>query len=133
MADELRKVLGGSIAPLEWMIKGRKPVAPYLALSRAGVCVTCPKNGVGPLSQWFTKRAADKIKKVIELRLKLKMTTLYDGALGVCEACYCPLPLKVHEPIDLVKKHLKTKVKKELWDRCWILKETSQPTETEEQ
>lgn len=88
---------------------------------------------MGPLTQWFTEPAALVIKRAIEARHGFRMDTLYDAALGVCEACHCPLVLKVHEPIDLVLKGLKPKQKAELWENCWIRKETSEPTETEEQ
>ncbi len=130
--NELRKVIGGVGEPLEWLMKGIKPVEPGVAVSRAGTCVTCPKNGVGPLTEWFTKKAAWQIRRSLETRHKMNLTTPYDAALGVCEACYCPLPLKVHEPITLVRRRLREKTRKELWDRCWILREISQLNGTEE-
>lgn len=128
---EIFDVVTGSKNPLAWLASGRAPVGSYTSLSRAGTCVTCPKNGVGPLTQWFTEPAANRIKRAIEKRHGYKMETLYDAALGVCEACHCPLVLKVHEPIDLVLNGLKPKQKAKLWENCWILKESSAPT-TEE-
>lgn len=132
---EIRDVIKGSKAPLQWLFSGRKPVDKFTSLSRAGTCIFCPLNGVGPLTQWFTEPVANLIQKAIEKRKGYKMETLYDAALGVCEACHCVLTLKVHEPIDLVLKHLSPEVEAKLWDRCWIRREkreASEPTPTEE-
>ena len=118
---------------MAWLASGRKPVIKQLATSRAAICVGCPLNGTGPLTQWFTEPASKIIGAAIQRRTDWKLETAYDAALGVCEACYCPLPTKVHEPIDLVLKGLSPKAKAKLWDRCWITKETSEPTETTEQ
>ena len=123
---EIWRVAHGSPNPLGWYWSGRAPVPRGVAHSRAAACVNCPKNGKGPLTQWFTKRAAEVIGREIEKRSDRDMTTHFDGALGVCEVCYCPLKLKVHEPIDLVLKHLSPEEKTELWHRCWISHEESQ-------
>lgn len=126
MNQELKRVVQGAANPLGWLLRGIPPVDSYRSLSRAATCVACPKNGVGPLTQWFTVPAANAIKKALEERTGHKLTTLYDAALGVCEACYCPLPLKVHEPIDLVLEGLKPEVKADLWEKCWIRREASE-------
>lgn len=124
---EIYDVVSGAKHPLAWLASGRKPVDQAASLSRAGTCVSCPKNGSGPLTEWFTEPAAAVIKKAIEKRTGYKMQTLYDAALGVCEACHCVMVLKVHEPIDLVLKGLKPEAKAKLWGNCWILKESSEP------
>lgn len=95
--------------------------------------MACKLNGSGPLTQWFTEPASKAIAAAIQRRADWKLETPYDAALGVCEACYCPLPTKVHEPLDLVLKGLSQKAKDKLWDRCWILFESGERAETEEQ
>lgn len=135
MKEEYKTVLRGAMSPLQWLASGRSAVIHQLATSRAAVCVGCPLNGQGPLTQWFTEPASAIIRAAIERRSDWKLETPYDAALGVCEACYCPLPTKVHEPIDLVLRGLSPKAKEKLWDRCWIRFESRKPVqpETEEQ
>lgn len=124
---ELINVVTGAKNPLAWAISGRAPVEPGASTARAGTCIGCKLNGHGELTEWFTIPAAEQLKRIIEHRTKFKMSTLYDAALGVCEACHCVLVLKVHEPIDLVQKGLKPEQKAKLWEQCWILRELSQP------
>jgi len=120
---EILKVLKGIRGPLEWLASGRAPVDAGLSAARAATCLGCRKNGSGPLTQWFTTPCSELIRETLEARHDFKMTTPYDAALGICEACYCPLKTKVHEPIEIALKHLKADERKELWENCWMLKE----------
>jgi len=123
MFEELKTILGGAGAPLEWFFKGTPPVPPQQACERAATCVCCKKNVDLTLTEFFTEPAANLIKKSIEARNHLKLSTPYDPLLGTCNACFCPMQLKVHEPIHLILKHLKPQVKEKLWQDCWILRE----------
>jgi hypothetical protein len=128
---EVSRVIQGAKSPLDWLQSGRAPVNPGLAKDRAAVCLGCPKNNLeGGLTKWFTVPASEKIREAIERRHDLKMVTPYDDALGICMACFCPLKCKVHEPLDIALKHLKGSVKEELWEKCWLLDETSNPDNT---
>lgn len=109
--------------PFEWLFSGKPAVDAHTSLSRAAICVTCPKNNPGPLSAWFTLPVARAIKGAIAYRTHRKLSTLYDAALGTCDACKCVLVLKCHEPVELVQKQLKPRVKEKLWHKCWILRE----------
>lgn len=111
-----------------WLGKGGKPVDNFLANARAFVCSKCPQNGKGGLERYFTIPAAALIKKDIERRNSMKLSTPYDKELGVCEACLCPLHLKVHTPLVDIVEHMPEDVKNALDPNCWILHE--QPTQS---
>lgn len=123
VAAGARKVKAGALTLLDWNLSNDPPVEPEHAVSRAGVCVTCPQNGKGDLTRWFTVPAAAQIKKAMAARLGLNLTTPHDENLGVCEACSCPLALKVWPKIEYIKAHMPEEVKADLDPRCWILKE----------
>ena len=118
--SEILKVIKGAKSPLSWLLSGRGPVDRTLATARAQVCTTCPMNGKGPLTDWFSIPAAELIRMAIEARHDYKMETPHDAALGVCEACYCPMKTKVHEPIDLIVSEMPQADKEALWKSCWI-------------
>ena len=123
MFEELKTILGGVGAPLEWFFSGAKPVPPQQANERAATCVCCPKNVDLTLTEFFTEPAAELIKKSIEARTQLKMETPYDALLATCSACMCVLPLAVHTPLEIKLKHMKDEVKAQLWENCWVLSE----------
>lgn len=127
--SEILNVFQGGFNLLDWIRSGRAAVTSGTSAARAATCVACTKNGEGPLTQWFTEPASEVIKHEIEKRADFKLKTPYDAALGVCEACHCPLKTKVHEPIDLVLKHLKPSQEEKLWERCWIIHEKQTPNE----
>lgn len=106
-----------------WLGKGGVPVAQELANSRASTCAKCPKNGKGDWTRFFTIIAATTIRKELERRNKLKFKTDYDEQLGTCEACLCPLKLKVHTPLIDIVEHMPDEVRKDLDPSCWILHE----------
>lgn len=125
VAAEARAVAQGAKSPLEWLASGLPPVSSEKAKDRASVCLGCQKNNIeGGFTKWFTVPAAEAIQTAIELRKDLNLQTPYDEALGICMACYCPLKLKVHEPIEIIAKHTKPEIRAKLWDQCWILSES---------
>lgn len=106
-----------------WLGKGGVPVSKDLANQRAEICSTCPKNGRGSWTRYFTVPAAALLKKEIERRNKMKLSTPFDEKLNVCEVCNCPLHLKVHTPLADIVDNMKPEVRTDLDPRCWILKE----------
>jgi hypothetical protein len=123
LAQSAAHVAGGIETIREWDIEGGQLVPQEVSEKRALVCTTCPKNGMGDLSSWFTVPAADLIRKKLEARNHQKIHTTQDPLLGVCEACACPLKLKVHCPIDIIKSKMADEVRQALWPACWILSE----------
>lgn len=114
----------------EWEIAGGRLVPQELAYARARTCAArpdgakCPKNGKGDLTRWFTVPAARLIQLQLESRNNMKIHTELDENLGVCEACSCPLKLKVHCPIEIILSKMPPEDKAQLDPGCWILSES---------
>lgn len=129
LASQVAAVAGaintGKDILFDWEESGQPPVAQELANKRAEICTTCPQNGKGGLSRYFTIPAAALIKRRLERLHAMKMTTPNDGQLGICEACLCPLPMKVFTPLDFILKHTTDEQKAKFDERCWI---THEPT-----
>ena len=68
----------------------------------------------------FTIPTSELIRKQLSMRQDMALKTESDEKLGVCNACGCPLKLKVHVPASHIKKHTSEAVKRELDPRCWI-------------
>lgn len=123
VAAGARKVKAGALTLLDWNLSSNPPVAKELALARAEVCLTCPLNGKGDLTRWFTVPVAGQIRKAMAARSGLNLTTPHDEKLGVCEGCQCPISLKIWAPIDYISAHMPAEVKADLDPRCWIIHE----------
>jgi len=121
-AAAVRKLVAGIGVLTDWLGDGAEPVSPEVAEPRAATCAGCPKNRPGNLGDFFTTEASELIRKQLEAKSDMNLSTKSDGSLGVCSACLCPLKLKVWTPIEHVLKHTSDEVKKQLDERCWILK-----------
>lgn len=122
-AVAVKRVTEGAAPLIEWLASGGQAVVPALASGRASICVACPKNQKGDYTRWFTIPASEAIRRELSRRNDLKLTTAFDDKLGVCEACYCPMKLKVHTPIEIIAKHMKPEVMADLDISCWITAE----------
>jgi hypothetical protein len=109
----------------DWLDSGSPAVAQELADARGATCAACPINGKGDVTSWFAAPAAAAIKRQVEKLKARSLTTSSDDKLGVCEACLCPLPLKVHVPIEVIKNHTSdaTLDKLRAAPACWVVKE----------
>lgn len=117
--------IGTGVATLgDWLGDGANPVGHELSDQRANICCDCPQNKRGDWLSLFTKPVAELIRRQIEERKQLRLATSKDEALGVCDACGCPLKLKVHVPLENITKKLKPQDREKLDARCWILSET---------
>ena len=116
--------VGTGIATLaDWIGEGGSPVDAALAENRAAICVQCPKNMAGDLFSLFTRPVANLLQKQLEERKQLNLSTSHDAALNICDACGCPLKLKVHVPLRFIKEHIKDPERSKHDEQCWILKE----------
>jgi hypothetical protein len=120
VGDKLRQLSAGVSLLEEWQAQGYPTVPATEATRRAVICATCPQNGLGDLTRWFTIFASEQIRRRIANVQKLELKTPSDDQLGICEACLCPLKLKVHVPLANIKKHLTPKTSAALDPRCWI-------------
>jgi hypothetical protein len=127
VADKLRQLAAGTVLLEEWGAEGFPTEPPAASARRAAICAggpggsPCPQNGLGDLTRWFTVFASEGIRRRIEAAQKLDLKTPSDSQLGICEACLCPLRLKVHVPLANIQKHLTPASQAALDPRCWIL------------
>ena len=114
----------GAATLLDWWTKDQgQPVPHELAEKRAAICVECPMNNMEGVDAWFTKPAAALIKRKMEARKDLNLTTSLDDKLGTCEGCLCQLSLSVHTPKEVKLKHMSEETKASLWSACWLKNE----------
>lgn len=119
----VKKLASGVAFLLDWEESGLPPEPPEVSEARAAICADCPKNDKHKsITEIFTVPTAAMIKRRFERLNSLKLSTTRDAELNVCQACYCPLQLKVHSPMSLIQKRLKPEQRAELDPRCWILK-----------
>lgn len=121
--EAVKRTAAGVGILLEWLGDGGKPVAPELASERAKTCSSCPENKRGNLGDFFTTQASEIIRKQLEIKNDLKLSTAHDGGLHICAICLCPLKLKVHTPIQHIQEHTSAEVEKQLPTHCWMVKE----------
>lgn len=113
----------GIVTLADWLGRDGKPVAKELSEARATQCIACPKHGEGDFLSLFTRPIADLIRRQYEERKQLKLSTSKDDTLNYCTACECPLKLKVHVPVEYIRKHIKQPELDKLVPECWILRE----------
>jgi len=98
-----------------------KVVAKEESERRAAICVQCPKNDIaGGLKKYFIKEAAREIMLVAGMLKDINVSTSQDDNLGVCEACECPMAVKVHVSNEILKKHISPDQVSKLHESCWI-------------
>jgi hypothetical protein len=124
-AGAAKKIWAGVRTLNDWLDSGTPAVPQVLADARAATCAACPLNGPGDFTQWFTKPAAEAIQRQLTKLEGRKLSTASDGAINICEACLCPLKLKVHAPMQYIAPHVSEEVLRELakGKNCWILAE----------
>jgi hypothetical protein len=125
--SSLRRSVGNAVAGsevlVEWLASDAEAVPLNQSEQRAGICAACPENQSGDLLSFFTQPVSEAIRAALNLRSSWKLSTIVDSQLGVCQACGCPLKLKVHVPIDFIRKRLDQETMARLHSACWIPKE----------
>ncbi len=124
-AAKAKALVAGAKTLMEWDDSGDPPVDRDLATARASVCAVCPLNQQGNWTDWFTVPAADLIQRRIERAKARNLSTVHDEKLQLCEACGCPLRLKVHVPIDWIGKRLAPEQLARMTSApaCWVVRE----------
>ena len=128
-----RKIWAGVKTSSDWMEK-KDFVSSTISEQRASVCVQCPlnnkegsdKNLLERLLGFFTEQAAKAIKRQIERKRELSLSTSHDSNLFICDGCLCPLETKVHAPLEYIKRYTEKETLDELKARgrdCWVVKE----------
>lgn len=118
----------GAKVLVEFLGSKEEAVPVQVSTRRARACADrngapCPKNVAGDWLSLFTVPAAEAIKEKLQKRTEMRLETPVDDKLGVCDACDCPLGLKVHIPLDRILKGLSEEQRRNLDPGCWILSE----------
>lgn len=119
------KLVTGAETLIDWLGDGAPPVPQEVANSRASVCVGCKFNVKGDWSTWFTAPISEGIRKRIQVRDDMGLSTPYDSNLHVCDICRCPLKLKMHVPRSYILSKLSEDTKNDLAENapwCWMHK-----------
>lgn len=119
-----RYLANGAQAWIEFLGPEQKPVAIEIATRRAAICANCPLNR--PAKGWIdtiSKVAAKATKAYFRIKDDLKLRVDGEEKLGICDACWCPLKLKIHMPINHIVEHTEDEVMADLHKDCWILRE----------
>lgn len=119
-----RNVAAGAETIVDHIRSREEAVPAEQSAARALVCTTCDFNSKGDLLSFFTRAAAEAIRKAIQFSRDIKLETPHDEKLGTCDRCDCPLKLKVHFPIERITAHMKPEVRDRLPEYCWIVKES---------
>jgi len=117
---KLGAVAAGGRVLIEWINSGEESVPGPVAEARASVCAGCPQNGQGGWESYFTVPVSNAIRTELEKRRNWNLKTALDEKIGVCEACHCPLPLKVHMPIVRILSRMPGDEFNLLDPKCWI-------------
>lgn len=126
----VKNVAAGAKTLASWIGSGANPVTREMAERRASVCVKCPLNEPGDLSNFFTRATSELIRMQIQTAQDLDLTTPHDSKLGVCSACDCPMRLKIFVPLDKILDHMLPEAKSALDSKCWITAEESLASES---
>jgi len=121
-SSRLKAVAAGVSATVEFVSR-EESVLPELSETRAERCAQCPLNEKGDWLSWFTVPISEAIRKTLQLRKNMGLSTTRDPDLHVCSACLCPIRLMVHFPIEKKLKSLSAETKAALHPNCWVLSE----------
>lgn len=122
--QKLGNVAAGSEILVEWISSGAEAVAVSVSNARALRCSVCPANE--QVSDWtsiFTVPVSEAIRRELNRRKDMALSTAFDDKLGVCSACNCPLKLKVHVPLKSIVEKMPKESVDALDKNCWILSE----------
>ncbi len=126
VAEHISKTAAGIRLVVDWLGSGLKPVPRDEAELRAAVCATCPQNQTGDFWQRMDARAAEGVKRLIQIKTDMALMTSRDGELKTCLACDCLLSLKCHAPMQHILENTSELTRTKLDPRCWILKAAQQ-------
>lgn len=127
-------VVGAAPPLIDWVASKEDAVPQAKAAKRASKCADmrngkpCPMNQAGDWTKFFTVPAAAIVKKALEMRLEMKLSTPFDEHLHVCMACECPLKLKVHMKTKKILDNMPQEDFDALDEGCWLREEKSAPS-----
>lgn len=122
----VKRVVAGVKVLTDWLGSSGRSVQKEQAENRAAVCVVCPQNRDGDWTTMFTKPVSDMLRLQLSIKGDLKLATSKDNQLHICQACSCPLKLKVWTPLRHILDNMDAETKARLQPEfpvCWIRSE----------
>lgn len=116
-------VAKAAVLSVQWIESGAEAVVTELSTKRAETCAACPKNETGDWLSTFTIPAAAAIRKALEARSGMKLSTPVDDQLGVCQVCDCVTRLLVHVPLQKKLSVMPREIHDALPPNCWVITE----------
>lgn len=125
-----RYLANGAQALIEFLGPEQEPVALEIATRRAAICLgseerkPCPLNL--PAKGWkktISKLALKATRAYFHIKDALELRVEGEEKLGICDACWCPLKLKIWMPIKHIIDHTPEEVLADLHKDCWIRSE----------
>lgn len=121
VGEKVSRVSAGIGLMIEWLSESLQPESADIATHRAGICSTCEFNQPGSLfDRMALTPTATGIKKLLEERAEMKLSTPHDQKLQMCVKCDCVLKLKVFAPLKHILNHTDKEVFDSLPSHCWI-------------
>lgn len=118
--DKVSHIKDGAKTLTEWLGEGGITVDQETAQRRTDTCLKCDLNQFG---NQIVDVVAAAIKKTVELKNDLGLTTNGIKNLETCQLCSCPLRLKIFVPISNVKRSLTPKEFELAPAFCWMVTE----------
>ena len=128
LIDEAKQDAAGLATIKDWLGEG-VAVRPEHAAGRASVCLfgregmECFYHHSAHWWEIFKSPIADAIKRQIELKASMSLTTPHDKELKMCSACGCCMAVKIWVPIQHIKAHTPDFMLAKFPSFCWQRRE----------
>lgn len=103
LIERVKSIDRGVEVITDWLGDGGAVVDQAVAQRRADICMSCPMNRDGSK---MVEAVAAAIKRHVEVKNELGVTVKGEENLKECAICLCCLKLKVHVPIEVVRRHM---------------------------
>lgn len=124
LLSRVRGIARGAATLADWIGDGAEPVSESVADVRASICAQCSLNRPKEdFSEVVTSEIAEAIYNQTIVKNALGRSTKSEDKLGMCDACGCPLRLKVWVPIGTIRARTDQTTMDAFAPGCWIRSE----------
>ena len=110
----------------DWLGEGGEPVSKGQSTERAFTCSICPQNRHPKWWEQSKQAIASVMRKHLEYKNHISISTDHDDDLHMCKVCGCCLPLKVHVPLKHILAHTNSETLAQFPENCWIAREKAE-------
>lgn len=120
----IRSIARGAATLADWIGDGAVPVSPFVADRRGAICAGCPMNRpADDFADVVTGSIAEAISAQTIVKNAAGLASAHEDKLGFCDACGCPLRLKVWVPLHTIKARTEQETMDAFHPACWIRNE----------